>query len=141
MGAVSRGFKYITRNKARSVLLVIVIIVLSLTLLFGFSFIKSVDSTMAEYKSSLGTSFSVIKDPIPYADSSQFYTDSNDDGIPEYIGPMLCLKDAENIIQIDERIQKYYAERRTDLHTNLKLKPGCFSYYVDNLDYIKSVDL
>ena len=89
MGAVSRGIKYITKNKARSVLLVIVIIVLSLTLLFGFSFIKSVDSTVADYKSSLATSFSVIKDPIPYADSSAFYADTNGDGIPENIGPML----------------------------------------------------
>ena len=104
MGTISRGFKYITRNKARSVLLIIVIIVLSLTLLLGISFINSVGSTVADYKSSLATSFSVIKDPIPYADSSQFYTDSNDDGIPEYIGPMLCLKDAENIKKIDTRI-------------------------------------
>ena len=138
MGAVSRGIKYITRNNARSVLLVIVIIVLSLTLLFGFSFIKSVDSTMAEYKSSLATSFSVIKDPIPYADNSVFYVDSNGDGIPENIGPMLYLRHAEKIMQLDDRITKYNIEYPRFMTTvDINLCSGLFTYYYTNIDSIE----
>ena len=137
MGTISRGIKYITRNKARSVLLVIVIIVLSLTLLFGFSFIKSVDSTMAEYKSSLATSFSVIKDPIPYADSSAFYADTNGDGIPENIGPMLYLKHAEEIMKLDDRIIKYNTEEPEELVTlDIDLYPGFSTYFYKNIDKI-----
>ena len=138
MGAVSRGIKYITKNKARSVLLVIVIIVLSLTLLFGFSFIKSVDSTVADYKSSLATSFSVIKDPIPYADSSAFYADTNGDGIPENIGPMLYLKHAEEIMKLDDRITKYNTDYLSEyLTVDLDLSPAFYTWFAKNVDSIE----
>ncbi len=140
MGLFQRTFIYLKRNKRYCLLFVFIVVCLSVSLMLGINAINSINNTADKYKSNLAISFSVIKDPISYSDSSQLYTDSNDDGIPEYIGPMLCLKDAENIIQLDKRIQNYNAERQTNLHTSLKLKPGCFSYYVDNLDYIKSVE-
>ncbi len=139
MSLFYRAIRFLKNYKVRSIIVFFIFLFLSVSLMLGINTIESINNTIDEYKSNLVINkFSIIKDPIPYADSSQFYTDSNDDGIPEYIGPMLCLKDAENIKKIDTRIIKYNTDYLSKyLTVDLDLSPAFYTWFAKNVDSIE----